>query len=102
MKLKIRYRYLATRGGYVSIINQTTEFKPEVDITQELYIGETGNPVKAIPKSNTIFTGWCDGVKSNPRIDTGNKNDYPYKTIIANFEMTTWWGRLWAWIRSRI
>ncbi len=101
MKTKIRYRYLATRGGYVSVINQLTEVDLQVDITQELHVGERGDPIQAVPKESTIFSGWSDGVKSNPRIDTGSKKDYPIKEIIANFQMKyTLWERLWIWLRE--
>lgn len=104
MKTKIRYRYLATRGGYVSIVNQLTdraEVHKEVDITQELHIGQPGKPVKAIAKDSTIFAGWSDGVKSNPRTDTGNKQDYPIKEVMADFRMKYWWERFLEWIWSR-
>ena len=108
MKTLIGYRYRATRGGYISdskIITSAKE-KAEVvlksEIDTKLEVGETGKPIRAIPKPDCWFTGWSDGVKSNPRTDTGNKNDYPVKYITANFEMKyTLWERIRAWIWGR-
>ncbi len=106
MKETMRFRYLATRGGYVLEEKSalvSSEVQLEVDITQEVHIGHYTNPVRAIPKPDTIFSGWSDGVKSNPRTDVGNKNDFPYKEIIANFEMKPrpWWERFRDWIWGR-
>ncbi len=103
MKQKARLIYYATRGGYVYEHKTTTErMSPTSVITQELYLGQTGNPVEAIPKPDTIFSGWSDGVKSNPRTDKASKQDIEagHREITANFVMKPWWARLWAWIRK--
>ncbi len=100
MKTKIRYRYLATRGGYVSLVTPD-RVGLEVDITQELHVGEQGQPVFAVSKSSTVFSGWSDGVKSNPRVDAGSKDDYPIKEVMADFRMNYWWERFFKWIWVR-
>ncbi len=111
MKTLIGYRYMATRGGYVSEKKIITSNKPSKKVSEirllpeirmKLEHGETGVPIEAVPKPDCLFTGWCDGVKSNPRTDTGNKNDYPEKIITANFMMKyTLWERIKAWIWGR-
>ncbi len=104
MKTKIRYRYIATRGGYVSLANQITdrsEVHLQIDIVQELAAGETGKPVMAVAKKSTTFTGWSDGVKSNPRTDTFSKNDHPTKEMYANFREKYWYERFMDWLWSR-
>ncbi len=104
MKTKIRYRYLATRGGYVSMANQLThraEVDLQVDITQELSLGQRGRSVLAVSKDSAVFSGWSDGVKSNPRTDTGAKSDYPVKEVVANFHIKYWWERFMDWIWDR-
>ncbi len=60
MKTKIRYRYLATRGGYVSFTTPD-RMALDVDITQGLNMNETGLPVFAASKPSTVFSGWSDG-----------------------------------------
>ena len=97
MKKKVKINYLATRGGYVITIHKKEKELPKTAIVQELYVGETGAPVKAVSKPDTIFTGWSDGVKSNPRTDTGSEN----VDIIANFKMKPWWERFIDWIWGR-
>ncbi len=106
MKKKIRYKVSATRGGFLTevlpITGKVARIKLETDIIQELYVGERGTPIKAVNKPDTLFTGWSDGVKANPRTLTGNKNDAPGVVIIANFKLKyTLWERLRNWIWGR-
>ncbi len=106
MKQKIRYQFLATRGGYLieelPITAKITRVKLVTEIIQELHVGETGEPVRAVPKPDTLFTGWSDGVKSNPRTVTGKRGDFPGVIIYANFMLKyTWWQRFLAWIWGR-
>ncbi len=98
--MKIRYRYLATRGGYLATV-KSTKISLQTEIRQELHEGEVSDPVQAIPKPNTVFIGWSDGVKSNPRTDTGAipENDTCCVGVIAHFKMRPWWIRLVAKIR---
>jgi hypothetical protein len=104
MKQKARLIYYATRGGYVYEQKVTTErTSPTSVVTQELYLGQPGNPVEAIPKPDTIFSGWSDGVKSNPRTDTAGKEDIEAgaREIFANFVMKPWWEKFIDWIWGR-
>ena len=102
MKPKTRMIYYATRGGYVQEMRMTTA-RPTSRVVQELYLGQTGKPVIALTKLDTIFTGWSDGVKSNPRTDTATKEDIENgaREIVANFTMKNWWDRFLEWIRGR-
>ncbi len=100
MKTKIKYRYVATRGGYVTIVTPTG-ITLGGDITQELYTGETGKPVQAIPKRYTLFSGWSDGVKSNPRTDTAGKEKGKYVTVFALFRMKPVWQIIVEWVQRR-
>ncbi len=88
----VRLRYIATRGGFLKIHKPVICSRLTVDYTMELKIGQMGYPVEAVPKPDTIFAGWSDKVKSNPRIDYGSKDNYPYKKITANFvaKYTLW------------
>ncbi len=111
MKEIMGIEYLATRGGWVREEKVITDAKPkggkaEVEnqsvIRIKLKEGETGNPILAVPKDDCMFVGWSDGVKSNPRTDTFDKNKYPHYTVIAEFMMKyTLWDLIKAWIWGR-
>ena len=101
MKKKVKINYLATRSGYVVQQSDSEKHLPTSVITQELYVNDTGAPVFAMPKPDTVFSGWNDGVKSNPRTDVALREYYPQKDIIANFKTKGWWIRFIDWIWRR-
>ncbi len=78
--------------------------KDEIHIAQELYLGQQGAPVKAVEGYRSVFVGWSDGVKSNPRIDVANKNDIEKGTreVFAEFRPMGVWQRLKMWIKKLI
>lgn len=99
--LTTRVTFLATRGGYIQLLNPIS--KPTSTIRLALNVGETTDRVQAIEKPSTIFTGWSDGVKSNPRTHTVTKEDYENGgvEITANFSSKYWFiGGLIDWIWS--
>lgn len=99
---KVRIEFLATRGGKVQSLDPL--LRPTSVVRQELSLHETGGRVKAVEKPSTIFTGWSDGVKANPRTYTVSKEDYETggNQIIANFSCKYWIiGPFIDWIWSR-
>lgn len=87
MKKLIELHYLATRGGYVAIRDGS---RPSSIVSQRIYEGETGAPVHALPKRGMVFSGWSDGVKSNPRSDVAKQK----MEVYACFQSKYWFGRL--------
>lgn len=94
MKKSIKLTYLATRGGYVAIRDGS---RPSSIVEQHIFQGERSAPVHALPKKDMVFSGWSDGVKSNPRQDVAKTQ----MEVMAYFDSKYWITRLFQWLWGR-